>query len=586
MNLYMLMPLAACLACSMLAVAVLARDSTRRASLLAAGVAFCGAWWAGLEVIWTGADDPRIAVQLIRLSAPGWMFIGPVILHLFLELTSHPGLARRWVLPALYGMPTLTTLIDVGTPWIHPSVQPAPWGWSYTVTPLFLLPYINSSATVAIGLWIGAQRALDWGPPAHRRLWTWMYIGLAIPLVIASISDGLAPLVGWQLPRFGAASTTVMVASVAWTFRRYGYSLLAPGAFATEILATLREGVALLRMDGQIHSVNNGMARLADVAPRVLEGTDIGRWLDAELPAPDSPEQECGLARPGAETIAVSVRTSLLHDKQQNPIGLVLVVRDRREIESLRSRLITSGRLASVGQLAAGIAHEINNPVAYVRANLGALSSILEELRKSQDPNADIAEGQELISESLDGVDRVASIVRDVKGFSHAGGGGAEVIEVHRLLESVLRVAGPQLRYAGAIHRDFSEVPPLRGSSQQLKQVFLNLVINASQAVEERQEIRVATYPREDDPTRVVIEVSDEGCGIPAEQLDRIFDPFFTTKPVGEGTGLGLSISYEIVKGHGGELSVESSPGRGTCFRVELPAADLDADDPEEAPSA
>jgi len=165
-------------------------------------------------------------------------------------------------------------------------------------------------------------------------------------------------------------------------------------------------------------------------------------------------------------------------------------------------------------------------------------------------------------------VDRVAAIVRDVKSFSHSGEAVLETVQVNGLLEAVLRVASPQLRYGATIVRDFGEIPPLRASSQQLQQVFLNLLMNASQATGDRGTIRLATHCR---GARVIVDVEDDGHGIPPEQLGRIFDPFFTTKPVGEGTGLGLSISYQIVSRHGGELSVESTPGAGTRFRVELP---------------
>ena len=274
--------------------------------------------------------------------------------------------------------------------------------------------------------------------------------------------------------------------------------------------------------------------------------------------------------------IPVSISTSMLRDKQGNAIGMVLVARDLREIESLRSHLITSGRLASVGELAAGIAHEINNPVTFVRANLGVLGEILSSVGSkvpSDDGSlsAELEEGRALIEESLEGVDRVISIVRDVKSFAHSGGSGDELVEINPLLESVLRVASPQLRASTPVLTEFAEVPMLRGAAQELKQVFLNLIINASQAVQAGEPIRVVTRAHDG---KVVVEVHDEGCGIPHGQIPRVFDPFFTTKPVGEGTGLGLSISYQIVRRHGGNLSVESELGRHTCFRVELPAID------------
>ena len=175
------------------------------------------------------------------------------------------------------------------------------------------------------------------------------------------------------------------------------------------------------------------------------------------------------------------------------------------------------------------------------------------------------------VDESLDGVERVVAIVRDVKSFSHAGGGPREAVDLNGLLDAVLRVAAPQLRYGGRLERRYSAVPPVMGDAQELKQVFLNLVINAAQAVTERDAIRIGTASAGD---RVVVRVEDDGCGIPPESIAHVFDPFVTTQRVGEGTGLGLAIAYQIVRKHGGEMSVQSQSGAGTTLRVELPAAE------------
>ena len=577
MNLYLLLPLVSCLACTALAVAVLTRDWTRRSSQLAALTALCGAWWAGCEVLWNSAGDPSWAIRLVRLSSFGWMCIGPAVLHLFLELTSHPLRQRRWLPPALYALPLGLALLDIATDRMHTRVVRTDWGWGWEVEPLFALSVAISAGTVGLGLLVAWHHLRRSASPAERRQTRWLYTGLLIPLLVATFTDGVLPLLGVQQPRLGAASITLLVASTAWTFHRYGYALLAPGAFSGEILETLSEGVALVRLDGQIHSANPGMARLLGTPARALEGRALAELIEPPLPEPlaELPERECLLRGEGREPIPVSIRTTLLRDKQRNPIGLVLVARDLRELESLRRRLITSDRLASLGQLAAGIAHEINNPVTYVRANLGALRASLDGLEsKLQAPAAralaaTLDEGRELIEESLEGVDRVVAIVRDVKSFSHAGEGTVGLVEIPPLIDSVLRVAAPQMRRASVIC-DVAPVPPVRGAVQQLQQVFLNLVINACQAVEGDQAIRIAVRSESD---RVVVEVRDEGCGIPPDQLERIFDPFFTTKPVGEGTGLGLSISYQIVQSHYGELTVESTPGHGSCFRVSLPAA-------------
>jgi signal transduction histidine kinase len=179
-------------------------------------------------------------------------------------------------------------------------------------------------------------------------------------------------------------------------------------------------------------------------------------------------------------------------------------------------------------------------------------------------------EAEELLFESLEGVDRAAEIVRGVMGFAHAGPSTRESADVNDLLEDVLRMAAPQLRHGVTVARDFRDLRPVYCSPQELKQVFLNLVLNAGQAVENDGNIRIATDWVKDD---VVVRVEDDGPGIDPKNLDRIFDPFFTTKNVGEGTGLGLGIAHQIIRAHGGAISVTSEPGARPTFTVRLPIA-------------
>jgi two-component system NtrC family sensor kinase len=179
-----------------------------------------------------------------------------------------------------------------------------------------------------------------------------------------------------------------------------------------------------------------------------------------------------------------------------------------------------------------------------------------------------LSESGEMIDESLQGVDRAVAIVRDVKGLSHGAQSEREMADVNALLDGVIRMVKSQLRRSSAIVKDYEATPPLPCAPQGLQQVFLNLVMNAAQAIREDGEIRVKTRVV-DDVIRVYVE--DDGCGIPPETVQRIFDPFFTTKAVGEGTGLGLGIALEIVRNHGGEIGVDSEPGKGTVFCVRLP---------------
>ncbi|MCP5041862.1 MAG: HAMP domain-containing protein, partial [bacterium] len=237
--------------------------------------------------------------------------------------------------------------------------------------------------------------------------------------------------------------------------------------------------------------------------------------------------------------------------------------------------LVTSERLAAVGQLAAGVAHEVNNPLTYVRSNLGQLRAhwsfvqkLLADRVLDDEAQLIVGEGEELIDESLEGVERAVSIVRDIKGFAHSGSETHESVELNMLLDSVLRVASPQLGPEVRIDRRYAASICVTGSGQELKQVFLNLILNASQAIGDTGTIRIETR---EEGNHAVVSVVDDGAGIDPEALEWLFDPFFTTKPVGQGTGLGLSISHEIIKRHGGEIHVESLPGEGSRFSVQLP---------------
>jgi len=385
-------------------------------------------------------------------------------------------------------------------------------------------------------------------------------------------------LAGLQLPRFGTASFAVLGVAILWIFHSQGYALLAPGPFASEILETLPDGVAMVGLDGRIRSANRALAALLQARAQRLRGLRLSDHLSEPIhPTEDAMERQCELVTLSGGRLPVAISSRVLRDRTGFDVGLVLVVRDLGEVVALRDRLLLSGRLAAVGELAAGIAHEISNPLAFVRSNLSLMrehwSSLGEWLQvdgKKQGAGDLLAEGEEMLDESLEGVDRAAAIVRDVRGLAHASGLQRQAADLNQLLEGVLRIAAPQLRGRATLEKEFSEVPPVWGTPQELQQVFLNLVLNALQALGDSGTIRIATG-RQD--KFVFARVEDDGCGMEPEVRERIFDPFFTTKPVGEGTGLGLGIAYGIVRNHGGDISVESQPGRGTRFLVQLPVA-------------
>jgi len=580
MHPYVWIPLVACVGSALTAGLILSRDSASPANRRLALLSACTAFWAMCEVAWNNTDDRASAQALVRLSALGWIWLGPVCMDVFVTAAeSH----RGWTRPAIrigYGLSAVFLVLVWTTDWIHRDVVHTSWGWGYTFGPLFPAYYALTAGGVALG-YVAAVRA--WrrlASPAERSQGLVVAAAITVPLTAGTLTDGLLPMLGVQLPRLGTAGLTLMGFTVAWSYFHFGYSLLAPGRFAPEILESLADGVMLVRPGGRVRIVNRGMARLLGCSPaeaRELSLPTLLPFVPLEPPR-EVDDLEGDLVLPSGPRIPVSVSSSLLRDKRGLPIGIVLVVHDLREMVALRQRLVTSGRLAAVGQLAAGIAHEINNPIAYVRANLGLLHDHWQQLAKALEgegpsPSAETAErieeGFDLIAESQEGVDRAAAIVRDVKGFSHAGGEGRrERAELGPLLERALRIAEPQLRGRARIERAVGETPAVPCAPQEIQQVFLNLVLNAGQAVEAGGRVVISTGVEED---AVLVAVEDDGPGIDPAVMERIFDPFFTTKAVGEGTGLGLAISYQIVRSHGGEIRVASEPGRGSRFEVRLP---------------
>jgi len=274
---------------------------------------------------------------------------------------------------------------------------------------------------------------------------------------------------------------------------------------------------------------------------------------------------------PSGRPVDLRLTAAPLRDAEGRVTGALGIVEDVGERRTLERRLRQSQRLESVGQLAAGLAHEINNPIAYVRANLTLLREEWEHLRQvaaKEDAPKPAGEGETLIDESLEGIARVAGIVRDMRDFSRAADEDRGPCDLNAVVESAVRMASTWRRGATRVEEHYADLPRVPGAEGQLRQVVLNLIVNALQAVDEGGRVAVAT---ECDDGHAVVRVEDDGCGIEEEHLERLFDPFFTTKPAGEGTGLGLYVSYEIVRSHGGEIRVTAGPGRGTAFEVRLP---------------
>lgn len=385
------------------------------------------------------------------------------------------------------------------------------------------------------------------------------------------------------------------------------------------VLETLPLSVALLRDDGSLYFANAAARGLATV---VHDDPDLGLaklianppWLNSN---PDPPSEGCedclncdgmdGLPLcvvrqwrtcGSASLLSVTIRPARAgnRDQQTGPGSATATPADA--LPSERHRMLQADKLATVGQLAAGMAHEINNPICYVQSNMGTFRDYLNKLfgllelsddllrdtRRSAEERTHTMEARKqavdfdmivqdlpaLLEESREGVDRIRKIVQNLRDFSRTDATEAfQLFDVHRAITTALdlvrSLAGKRLGFL----THFEPLPLIECSPTELGQVFMNMLVNATQAVAADGRIEITT--RKLDADRVQIDISDNGCGMDEHVLGHIFEPFFTTKGVGSGTGLGLSITFGIVKKHGGDIAVRSAVGKGSLFRITLP---------------
>jgi PAS domain S-box-containing protein len=366
-----------------------------------------------------------------------------------------------------------------------------------------------------------------------------------------------------------------------------------------DVIDHLRDGVLIADPDGAVLDANPAAMRvlgqtLAELQRRTLQ--DV--LLEAAADTRRAERLSDALLRlePDAALDPDEIRTrddrclelaaKCLRGPGGGVLGRFVLLRDRTQELRTERRLRQSQRLETVGSLAAGVAHEVNNPLAFVRANLGQLGQLAElAVKRGLDPaepeSEELAELPQLVAECVDGIERIGRIVDVLRRFSRAPGEDFGPVDLNRVVQESLRLV--ELHRAGPVAVEAwldASLPSVRGSAQRLTQVFVNLLLNAKQAMAGRSEGHVTVRTRRLDDV-VEAMVSDDGPGVPPALRDRIFDPFFTTKGPEDGTGLGLSIAYDIVREHGGVIELDPSPRAGAVFVVHLPidAADRGTDE-------
>ena len=435
----------------------------------------------------------------------------------------------------------------------------------------------------------------------------------AVELVIVDLEPGAERERWLEALRREGRPVLVAGAQADGTPRR----LREPGPYDDEILQNMNSALLVIDTDACITACNPPAELILGERADALRGRSVRRWFAGDPPGEDWVARtlaqgvrfrgaESTITRSDGTRVPIGISCAPIVDSDGVRLGVVATFQDLTEIKQLQRQVLQAEKMASIGQLAAGVAHEINNPMGFIHANLFQMAeyvgdlrrvfSAVDELRKAV-ARGDTAEAREAagrldataeetqvdfllsdlakaIRESQEGSERIRHIVQDLREFSHTDTGERVLADVNQCLDSTATIVWPMMKHLVVLEKEFHQLPSVPCFPMQLKQVFMNLLVNAFQSIEEKiggssetGRIQLRTEVRGE---FVVVSVSDSGAGIAPENLARIFDPFFTTKKVGVGTGLGLSTCYSIVRRHGGTITVESQLGRGSSFEVLL----------------
>ncbi len=565
------------------------------------GIVFCVA-----RLIQYSDASPELSLAMIRIEyATGLLLpvLSMVTVETLGELPHGRSTTLAWVLTAVVAAGFLLTPWLIGGPAIrrvdllgHPYFAASPGVLLPMLAPLAVAFVIALNtrmralppelAPLRRTLWIavvvafvlGANDTLQ-GAGAFRSIpmFQWAFLVIAFVAVQVElqragiIRDELQALVGMREREVESKRVAIDAALRKLTRSEERYRHLARAT---------REGVMVLQ-GHRVIDINEALKRMFDTTESDMLGADVAELFDPtdlsvidQLASGMSAGPHDVRAHKGDDTVlAVSVKAAGVPEGA--PGTRVLLFRDISSERELRLQLLRADRLAAVGTLAAGTAHEINNPLVYVLGNAELLAEELKRLAPLV-PEHELDLANEVVAEILVGGDRVRRIVKDLMALARDRSSDESTVDVRKILESTLAIVASQLRHRAKLVRQLEAVPPVFASEVRLGQVFLNLLVNAAQAIPEGRvadnTVRVRTLV---DGDSVVVEISDTGVGMDPNTRDRIFDPFFTTKEVGQGTGLGLSISHGIITTFGGKIDVESELGKGTTFRVSLPATEV-----------
>ncbi len=528
-----------------------------------------------------------------RVASVGWC-IGPALLvHFFILISRNRWFSSRPLAIALLYLPGMVFLVQqIQGSILARTFTATPYGWDevyyYSVFwGATYLTYYLLYSVIGLGMvWQWGRRSGEPRERAQARLILWT--GFPVLGTVSVTNVLFRHLEYHPYPAPGCALLVLWGFALWMAIRRYNLMAISSSVASKDIIDTMADALLLTNLRGDVEEANPAAVRmfgrdrtelerqnLRDLFPgtalfetdALSEALSSGPLVALDLPSADA----AGSPR------RLSLSASLTQDRSGAPVGAVVIFRDITEQVNLHTRLVTAeraaqtDRLASVGMLAAGVAHEINNPLTYVVGNLGLLETEIDALLEEVEPH----QHQELrsyVQEAAEGIQRVTKLVADLQSFARAKDDDISDVRLEDLLDVCLQMTKNQLKYRAHIVKEYGGCPLVRVNEGRLNQVFLNLLVNAAQAIEEgdpgSNRVTVRTLAHPDGPR---VEIEDTGCGVPEAYRSQLFEPFFSSKPRGMGTGLGLAISLNIVTSLGGSMDLRDGTNGGTCFSVQLP---------------
>ena len=485
---YALIPLVAILVSAAFAAVSIAWDSERRATHSMGAVFVCTGLWAFVDLLTYLEPDPDRALMWMRFAHLPPLLVGPSALWVVGQMLpqSSDRLSRHARIGAIVGL-----ALGLGAVFLPGSIEamiPTDYGgWMprYGIVSIILIPAGMLLPIYAALEATRIQGRVRKNQADARRAWA-VQVCVGFSLLIAMPTEFVLPLLEIPMPRLGAF-TVSCVAAAMWLRVLYETDdlVVTPQGVARALLAKLHEGVVLIQVDGTILSTNMRFATMSGRTGADLLGESLGKLIDVSVETIAAGLEDCESVLCGIEglSVPVSLSSSIVRNRSGGAIGVVVVVRDRREIDALRNQLLTSGRLAAIGELAAGIAHEINNPVAFIRSDLNILSQRIGELRARVEQRSDLESevaffdrGQRRIEHALEGIERVAEVVRDVREFAHVGGTGQGGSDPAAVVEGAMRLARLQREEDVSLRITSVACCERIESGQELKQVLLALL--------------------------------------------------------------------------------------------------------------